>query len=1013
MNKRIASFYIGGLALTFLHLAISDAVFATPLSKGGPSPKKFSQSIFGSIDSNGLSPFWKWKTLESDHFRVTFPEELEKTANRATQFFEEAHRFLSPLFQWDPPHKTQILVINNTDSQNGLTSPIARYGIVLWVTPPDYGFGSHYYDDWLRLLVIHEYTHFLNMDTTDDFYEPLRYLIGDSFLPNSLWPPWMLEGLAVYMETRFTKGGRGRSPYYEMILRAAVEDSVLNTPEFITLDKINGTNPYFPSGDTRYIFGYNLMNQVSQNPSTLNPRLRLTHHDEVLGSMSKKSGHRIPYFINDNLRDITGKDWYQFWDEWVDATRKRVEIEIQKIKSQPTNSYQPLLEKSRASSNEINGVGASPDGRWLAYTLLSSDRREGLYLMNLETGESKRLLDKLGGIGVRFTPDSKTLIYSRLHQIGQYYQYSDLEAYDLESGSQYWLSQGDRLRDPDISKDGKWVTFTISEGVSTGLAIAPLVFENQKYRLGTLQRLFIPPDYSRVGNPQFSPDGKRIYFAYHQNEKSQEDLLEWNRETQSLKTLVSDGKYNRFPAIEDTGEIYFVSDRTGTDNLYHFNQTTHRPELVTNMITGINFPSFGPRSKGKSPLYAGVFSTSGWSLSQVDLLPSPVSPDLVTLSPPPAPEIGPHSTSDHSNETYFAKDYSLFPSLWPRIWSPILGLDENGALLGGAVFGFDAINVHRYFFSGTYNTDFQTSDWDLNYSNRTLGPAIDFSTEYSTDLIQITPTRSSYSRTLKASTSIEYPLLWTYSSLVPHLGLNIERSYRYLTGSNHADRTLLSTSSTVPSVDAILSFTNAETSRLAVTTEGGNFSQIGTRTYFLNDEQVWKSVAIEQHSFRLFPHTILTPSAKALWVSHVNSAFLKSNASLEGRTLTALFNPFPSNGFDRLSIRGYPNFLSTASKFTGVAALDLTFPLARIFHGLGTNPFFVDNFYGNAFIETSYFPHLNSGYWLPSAGGGVQFSLELFTLPLTLSAQYHLGFRRDLGGEHDLFFQVLSQAISF
>ena len=44
--------------------------------------------------------------------------------------------------------------------------------------------------------------HFLNMDNTRGFYTFLRYMFGDLILPNTLWPTWMLEGLAVYEETR-------------------------------------------------------------------------------------------------------------------------------------------------------------------------------------------------------------------------------------------------------------------------------------------------------------------------------------------------------------------------------------------------------------------------------------------------------------------------------------------------------------------------------------------------------------------------------------------------------------------------------------------------------------------------------------------------------------------------------------------------------------------------------------------------------------------------------------------
>src|SRR4051812_12797919 len=70
---------------------------------------------FEAADSYGLSPFWNWKTIETENFRITFPAELRKVANRSAGFLEEAHSFLSPLLLWTPKNKTQILVIDNQD----------------------------------------------------------------------------------------------------------------------------------------------------------------------------------------------------------------------------------------------------------------------------------------------------------------------------------------------------------------------------------------------------------------------------------------------------------------------------------------------------------------------------------------------------------------------------------------------------------------------------------------------------------------------------------------------------------------------------------------------------------------------------------------------------------------------------------------------------------------------------------------------------------------------------------
>src|SRR6478735_1685189 len=105
-------------------------------------PETFGSGIiftnpFGSASTYGLSPFWEWRTIESEHFQVVFPSHLKTIAHQATQYLEEAHGLLSPIFKWTPAHKPPVLVIDNQDLANGLTMAVGRFGMILWVMPPE------------------------------------------------------------------------------------------------------------------------------------------------------------------------------------------------------------------------------------------------------------------------------------------------------------------------------------------------------------------------------------------------------------------------------------------------------------------------------------------------------------------------------------------------------------------------------------------------------------------------------------------------------------------------------------------------------------------------------------------------------------------------------------------------------------------------------------------------------------------------------------------------------------
>ncbi|NDD92568.1 hypothetical protein EBZ37_10830, partial [bacterium] len=305
----------------------------------------------------GLSPFYDWKTLTTEHFWITYPKELQELADLAAKNLEESHRLLSPLMQWTPRLRTQVVLIDNSDFANGLTAATARLGLVLWATPPDNWMSIAHYDDWFRLLCLHEYAHFLNLDATRGFWASLRVLAGDSTLPNSLWPSWMLEGLAVTVETAFTKAGRGRSSYYSMIVRAAEESGRLR--ELSALGGLSGPRTESPGGEIPYLFGYAMMSKLSKDGLG------------KLGEISTEASDSFPWKLNSYSKSVSGKDWSTHWNEWVSDTGSRARAEISAIRAAGETPTRNIT----TGNYSTLGMAFSPDGKWMAYSKESPDRR--------------------------------------------------------------------------------------------------------------------------------------------------------------------------------------------------------------------------------------------------------------------------------------------------------------------------------------------------------------------------------------------------------------------------------------------------------------------------------------------------------------------------------------------------------------------------------------------------------------------------------------------------------------
>ena len=151
---------------------------------------------------------------QTPHFAVHFHEGCDELAARAARLAEEIHAQLAPRVGWTPRARTQLIIADDSDAAGGWASPYPYNQIMITPTPPlgEPGLGTTRHDDWLRLVITHEYTHVLQLDMAVAAAAGLRRVFGRLYFPNALQPQWLIEGLATFEETELTAGGRGRSP---------------------------------------------------------------------------------------------------------------------------------------------------------------------------------------------------------------------------------------------------------------------------------------------------------------------------------------------------------------------------------------------------------------------------------------------------------------------------------------------------------------------------------------------------------------------------------------------------------------------------------------------------------------------------------------------------------------------------------------------------------------------------------------------------------------------------------
>jgi len=153
------------------------------------------------------------------------------------------------------PERTYILVDSNTDAFNGFATPQPFPIIRAYVAfPGAYSIGLDWPDPWEHL-ISHEYAHIAQLGQTSNFQGAVKSVVGNLGLPGFTQartpPAWLLEGIAVWVESRVSGAGRLQDPYSQLVVsQAALEDA------FPSLSDVSvNTFESFPFGNARYLFG--------------------------------------------------------------------------------------------------------------------------------------------------------------------------------------------------------------------------------------------------------------------------------------------------------------------------------------------------------------------------------------------------------------------------------------------------------------------------------------------------------------------------------------------------------------------------------------------------------------------------------------------------------------------------------------------------------------------------------------------------------------------------------------
>lgn len=545
-------------------------------------------ALFAVASAATFDPQMTWRTVRTPHFHITFHQGLETVADEFAQEVEGIYDTMTEEMRWKPRRRTEVVLVDRTDSANGYATTVPYNAIVIFVTAPQEDSTLSLYEDWSEAIMTHELTHVLHMDTNHGIVRAARAVIGRIASTNDVSPLWMIEGLGTFMETRHTEGGRGRTPLVEMMKRTAVIEG-MHPP----LGNLDGLQPKPPSGNLRYLWGQDFMQYVADHAG-----------EDVWTRWIHTYGAGLPYLLPS--RKVFGRTLQSLYRDWSADMERRVAEQLAPVEALGVTPSRIVSQPDASCS----GPRFSPDGDWLVWSCYDLRTGSALWRADGQGYAPEKLAQDRGAKNLTWRSDGKAFVYAASHTVNRFNTWSDIYLFDMASKSTTPLTNGARARDPDFSPDGSRL-IVVTNGA-----------ELNQLEVATVDRRRVPitaaTDHTQFATPRYAPDGRSIAVSVWA--EGRRDLWLYSTDGVPLRRITADVTIDRDPAWSPDGRwLYFSSDRTGIPNVFAVEIETERLWQVTNVRTGAMKPDVSPDG---ALLAFQLYSQDGWDVHVMDLDPA-------------------------------------------------------------------------------------------------------------------------------------------------------------------------------------------------------------------------------------------------------------------------------------------------------------------------------------------------------------------------------------------------------
>lgn len=930
------------------------------------------------VDSRILqpSPSQHWQTLTSEHFQFHFTQQQAAYAHELAAIAEQVHSKLSPLLNWSPSRKTQVVINDSTDSSNGASTPLPYDQLYIYMTPPVSG-DLLSRNEWMEEVFTHEYTHILHNDQAAGWPLFLRRIFGSTTaLPWSVMsypqlsaPHWLSEGIAIYMES-LSGGGRNHSAIYNAKMREEVHKG-LNS---LTEESYEGYNPVrWPFGHV-YLYGAYFFQFIEARYG----------QDKIFDYITNYSDNLIPWRMNKRAKEAFGKSAHALWDEFQTYLKHRFEPQIVKIQA---NGETPG--KILTSSKYLNQfVTPGPDGSVFYY---HSDLISAPEIRQTFPDGRTKTVRKMHGVTFMAWHQDKGLLIGQAQVCDNTSTYNDILLLPPQAHIPKRITHCARIKHAVWSADGMgFYAVQTGDGRSTLSSIS---------LNGEITPLLPTRPGEVLGQISASPTGDTLALQIKTTRTG------WNIEAFSTashkrRPLTHNHDIEINPRYSNDGKsLYFISDHGDQMELRKLDIASGEVTTLSNSLGYAIDVSIDSASNITAVEYTGqgqrlrrISGNSTFSKPYKAIAESLPAPNTLSLQPNFQQKLEVASKAP-------VTEYRPLQTLRPFGWAPVFNItDQFDSLVGIQLSGEDILGFHHWSATPLYfdHEDINRLGGSLVYSyyDRFF---ISGSSVITTGADENTPTTSvpaSWDEESRIQVLMQKP--WNHRDYGWRLGLgsaweNID---------HHAS---LATKRSRDQISGItLNFNNLELYGQSISPTEGFAARVTAETYDLGGNSDHSGSALITSLSGMFNaggnHTLF-----GRLTSGTGDKGIKPFSLGEPDDVIATISGVTQLGARRFSLRGFKRQSAlTGNRFLRTTA-EWRFPIASVYDGFSSVPVGAGKIHGAAFIDSATINNKTTdSSW--HTGVGIELTTDLligydaFTIPITIG--FAQGLDTELGSSN-------------